>query len=178
MELIAALADICKSSDQPIIAIDGPAGAGKTTLATTLSLALAKEFTITVIHMDDLYAGWDGALGKSLTDSLTWITSCHKVKKDVIFAPFNWVQNNFDPPRRCASTSLLILEGVGSSQVAVEEFLSTSIWIDLDPIIGFQRVIERDGEQISESMKGWLDRQGQHFASDRTKERSEFILST
>jgi hypothetical protein len=27
-------------------------------------------------------------------------------------------------------------------------------------------------------MKGWLDQQGQHFASDRTKERSEFILST
>jgi hypothetical protein len=67
---------------------------------------------------------------------------------------------------------------VGSSQVAVEEFLSTSIWIDLDPIIGFQRVIESDGDQISESMKGWLDQQGQHFASDRTKERSEFILST
>jgi Ni2+-binding GTPase involved in maturation of urease and hydrogenase len=178
MELIAALADICKTSDQPIIAIDGPAGAGKTTLAATLSLALAKEFTITVIHMDDLYAGWDDALGKALTDSLTWITSSHKAKRDLIFTPFNWLQNNFDPPHHCASTSLLILEGVGSSQVAVVEFLSTSIWIDLDPIAGFQRVIERDGDQISESMTGWLDHQGQHFARDRTKERSEFILST
>jgi uridine kinase len=75
MELIAALADICKSSDQPIIAIDGPAGAGKTTLAATLSLALAQDFTITVMHMDDLYAGWDDALGTSLTESLTWITT-------------------------------------------------------------------------------------------------------
>ena len=178
MELIAALAEICSKSDQPIIAIDGPAGAGKTTLASTLSLALAKDFTLTVIHMDDLYAGWDGALGEKLTESLTWITSSHKVKKDLIYSPFNWSQNDFDPPRHCASTSLLILEGVGSSQVAVEEFLSTSIWIDLDPIVGFQRVIERDGDQISESMQGWLDQQGQHFASDRTKERSEFILST
>jgi hypothetical protein len=62
--------------------------------------------------------------------------------------------------------------------MAIEEFLSTSIWIDLDPIVGFQRVIERDGDQISESMQGWLDQQGQHFARDRTKERSEFILST
>jgi uridine kinase len=178
MELIAALADICKSSDQPIIAIDGPAGAGKTTLAATLSLALAQDFTITVIHMDDLYAGWDDALGTSLTESLTWITSSHKTGKDLIYSPFNWSQNDFDPPRHCASTSLLILEGVGSSQMAIEEFLSTSIWIDLDPIVGFQRVIERDGDQISESMQGWLDQQGQHFARDRTKERSEFILST
>lgn len=178
MELIAALADICKSSDQPIIAIDGPAGAGKTTLAATLSLALAPDFTITVIHMDDLYDGWDDALGTSLTKSLSWITSSHKAGKDLIYSPFNWSQNDFDSPRHCASTTLLILEGVGSSQMAIEEFLSTSIWIDLDPIVGFQRVIERDGDQISESMQGWLDQQGQHFASDRTKERSEFILST
>jgi uridine kinase len=178
MELIAALADSCSKSDQPIIAIDGPAGAGKTTLASTLSLALAKNFTITVIHMDDLYAGWDGALGEKLTESLTWITSCHKAKKDLIYSPFNWPEDNFDSPRLHASTSLLILEGVGSSQRAIEEYLSTSIWLDLDPIVGFHRVIERDGDEISHSMTMWLDQQRQHFTSDRTKERSEFVLST
>jgi hypothetical protein len=128
--------------------------------------------------MDDLYAGWDGALGEKLTESLTWITSCHKAKKDLIYSPFNWPENNFDSPRLHASTSLLILEGVGSSQRAIEEDLSTSIWLDLDPIVGFQRVIERDGDEISHSMTMWLDQQRQHFTSDRTKERSEFVLST
>ena len=178
MELIEALAEICRTGDQPIIAIDGPAGAGKTTLAPTLSLALAREFTITVIHMDDLYAGWDGALGEKLTESLTWITRCHKAKKNLDYSPFNWSEKNFDPPRLHASTSLLILEGVGSSQIAISEHLSTSIWLDLDPEAGFQRVIERDGEHISAAMKAWLNQQMQHFISDRTKERSEFILST
>ena len=178
MELIAALADICKSSDQPIIAIDGPAGAGKTTLAATLSLALAPDFTITVIHMDDLYAGWDDALGTSLTESLTWITSSHKAGKDLIYSPFNWSEKSFDSPRLHNSTALLILEGVGSSQRAIEEYLSTSIWLDLDPTVGFQRVIERDGDEISHSMTLWLEEQKQHFIRDRTKERSEFVLST
>ena len=178
MELIAALAEICSKTDQPIITIDGPAGAGKTTLASTLSLALSKDFTVTVIHMDDLYAGWDGALGEKLTESLTWITSCHKAKKDLIYSPFNWSANNFDSPRLHASTSLLILEGVGSSQRAIEQYLSTSIWLDLDPTVGFQRVIDRDGKEISHSMTMWLDQQKQHFETQDSKERSEFILST
>ena len=178
MELIAALTEICQKSDQPIIAIDGPAGAGKTTLASTLSLALAQNFSVTLIHMDDLYAGWDDALGEKLTQSLTWIISCHKAKKDLSFTPFNWSTYGFDATRNLPSTSLLILEGVGSSQIAIEEYLATSIWLDLDVEAGFQRVIQRDGEHIAEAMKAWLDHQKQHFESDRTKERSEFILST
>lgn len=178
MELIAALTDICHKSDQPIISIDGPAGAGKTTLASTISLALSKEFTFTVIHMDDLYSGWDGALGAKLTETLVWITSCHKAKKDLIYSPYRWAVSEFDSPRKYESTTLLILEGVGSSQQAIEENLSTSIWLDLDPAVGFQRVIERDGPQIADSMTIWLDQQLQHFTSDQTKERSEFVLST
>ena len=41
MELIAALADLCKEKSRPVIAIDGPAGAGKTTLAHEIFLALS-----------------------------------------------------------------------------------------------------------------------------------------
>jgi uridine kinase len=178
MELISALTDICHGSDQPIIAIDGPAGAGKTTLAATLSLALAQDFSISVIHMDDLYPGWDQALGEELTESLIWITDCHKAKRELSFAPFNWSSNSFGPTCSYASTTLLILEGVGSSQLAIQERLSTSIWLDLDPEAGFQRVVERDGEYITDAMNAWLHHQLQHFTRDRTKERSEFILST
>ena len=52
MQLINALTEISQGVDQPIIAIDGPAGSGKTTLADTLSLALSPQMTTTVIHMD------------------------------------------------------------------------------------------------------------------------------
>ena len=73
MDLIDALSDLCKDVSQPIIAIDGPAGAGKTTLAHDIKLALAKRYSITEIHMDDLYDGWENALTSQLTDVLTHI---------------------------------------------------------------------------------------------------------
>jgi uridine kinase len=178
MQLIEALAEITHGVDQPIIAIDGPAGAGKTTLASTLSLALSPQMSTTVIHMDELYPGWENALGDELTKTLTWLTSCHKAKKPLLYSSFNWIANEFNPPKSHASTQLLILEGVASAQLPIEESLATSIWLDLDPEIGFRRVIERDGENISLEMKKWLVTQEQHFAADRTKERCEFLLST
>jgi uridine kinase len=178
MQLIEALAEITHGVDQPIIAIDGPAGAGKTTLASTISLALSPRMSTTIIHMDELYPGWENALGDELTKTLTWLTSCHKAKKPLLYSSFNWIANEFNPPKSHASTQLLILEGVASAQLPIEESLATSIWLDLDPEIGFRRVIERDGENISLEMKKWLVTQEQHFAADRTKERCEFLLST
>ena len=178
MQLIDALAEIAQGVDQPIIAIDGPAGAGKTTLASTVFLALSPHISTTVIHMDELYSGWENAIGDELTKSLTWVTSCHKAKKPLLYSSFNWAANEFADPKSHPSTHLLILEGVASAQIAVEESLATSIWLDLDPLIGYQRVIERDGEKISREMTQWLVMQEQHFAADRTKERCEFLLST
>lgn len=178
MQLIDALTEIAQGVDQPIIAIDGPAGAGKTTLASTLFLALTPHITTTVIHMDELYPGWENALGDELTQSLTWITTSHQAKKPLCYSAFNWVNGQFDSPKTHSSTDLLIVEGVASSQIAIEESLATSIWLDLDPLIGYQRVIDRDGEKISREMTQWLVMQEQHFAADRTKERCEFILST
>ena len=78
MELIAALLDLCKDTSQPIIAIDGPAGAGKTTLALDIKLALAQRYSITEIHMDDLYDGWDNALTSQLTEVLEHVVKSHK----------------------------------------------------------------------------------------------------
>ena len=178
MQLIEALSEITQGVDQPIIAIDGPAGAGKTTLASTISLALSPRMSTTIIHMDELYPGWENALGEELTKTLTWLTSCHKAKKPLLYSSFNWIANEFHPPKSHGSSQLLILEGVASAQIAIEDSLSTSIWLDLDPAIGYQRVIDRDGEKISHEMTQWLVLQEQHFAADRTKERCEFILST
>ena len=60
-----------------LLAIDGPAGAGKTTLAAKLEAEYSVHSTVRTIHMDDLYNGWDDALGISLTDTLEAITAAY-----------------------------------------------------------------------------------------------------
>ena len=90
MDLIDALFDLCKANPQPIIAIDGPAGAGKTTLAHDIALAMASQYSVTEIHMDDLYDGWENALNSQLTELLTYLVQSHKNEKSLSLSTYNW----------------------------------------------------------------------------------------
>ena len=178
MELIAALADLCKDKSRPIIAIDGPAGAGKTTLASNIHLALYQNFTSTIIHMDDLYNGWDKALSSELTEVLSYIAQAHSQSQPISLSKFNWADSTFSPAEPIDDAQLIILEGVGSGQSAIREYLSALIWIDIDESKGLSRVLERDGEGIRNQMQKWLMTQEQHFALEKTENAADFVLTT
>ena len=71
---LSAIIQLINSGDRRnnpcrIIAIDGPAGAGKSTLASRIQSGLDYS-KVAVVHMDDLYAGWENALTSTLTRTL------------------------------------------------------------------------------------------------------------
>jgi uridine kinase len=178
MDLISALLDLCKGSERPIIAIDGPAGAGKTTLASNIHLALYQNFTSTIIHMDDLYNGWEKALSVELTEVLSYIAQAHSQSQPISLSKFNWADSTFSPAEPIDDAQLIILEGVGSGQSAIREYLSALIWIEIDESKGLSRVLERDGEGIRKQMQKWLMTQEQHFALEKTENAADFVLTT
>jgi uridine kinase len=178
MELIAALLDLCNGVAQPVIAIDGPAGGGKTTLAENLALAFATTLSSTVIHMDDLYDGWDRALDQDFSSVLVNIVDQHKNSQNISYASYNWREEKFDEAKEAPLAHLLILEGVGSGQSAIRSSLSALIWIDIAEGEGLARVIARDGESMRVPMQKWLTLQGQHFLAEGTQNASDFILTT
>jgi uridine kinase len=178
MDLIDALFDLCKDVERPIIAIDGPAGAGKTTLATNLHLELHKKFTSVIIHMDDLYDGWEKALTPALSKKLTSIMQSHKSHETISISKFDWINSRYLPEEEIPQADLLIIEGVGSGQSAIRQFLTALIWIDIDRSQGLTRVLNRDGEAIKEPMQKWLVTQEQHFALEKTDNAADFVLTT
>ncbi len=178
MQLTAALLDLCKGSSKSVIAIDGPAGAGKTTLATNLALALAQDLRVQIIHMDDLYDGWDNALGLQLSETLVHIVSSHKSGKAVKFSKYDWAKSTFKEADEIPEADLIILEGVGSGQGAIRDELAALLWIDIDSSLGLERVISRDGDSIKAQMQIWLTEQEQHFAREGTQNAADFILTT
>ncbi len=178
MQLIDALLDLCSEITQPIIAIDGPAGAGKTTLAHDIKLALAQRYSVTEIHMDDLYDGWDNALTHQLTDVLTHLVTAHKKSAAISLSTYDWRAGVFSPVAEIEKSELLILEGVGSGQMAVRDSLAALIWIDIEESEGLARVIARDGKEIESQMRKWLATQEQHFLSEGTQNAADFVLTT
>lgn len=177
MELIDALFDLCKSSTRPIIAIDGPAGAGKTTLAEHIAAAMALKYKCVTIHMDDLYNGWDLAFDHHITDALTAACAAHQRKERYSLSFFDWSKGEYKAASEIPEAELLILEGVGSSQSAIRSFLTATIWIDIDPNQGLARVLSRDGNGITDQMQSWLKIQEQHFRENESEKAADFVLT-
>ena len=161
-----------------LIAIDGRAGAGKTTLAEKLFEELSGSQSVAVIHMDDLYAGWDNALGDQLTKTLETIVKAHLSKVAIEVRIFNWALMQFDSSKTLMPVDVLILEGVGAGQKIVREHGAELYWLDIDADLGIERVLKRDGNTIAEQMKQWQIDQEIHFMRDKTRENAEHIQSS
>lgn len=161
-----------------LIAIDGRAGAGKTTLAARLFEELSLDKTVEVIHMDDLYNGWEKALDAGLTKTLESIVKSHHNKVVFEIEIFNWQSMSFDSKEEINPVDILILEGVGAGQKVVRDAGATLYWLDIDAEVGIQRVLNRDGNQIASQMKQWQILQEIHFIRDKTRENAEHIQSS
>ena len=161
-----------------LVAIDGPAGAGKTTLATQFYEKFSDDNSVNVVHMDDLYDGWNNALSEQLTQKLAMITNAHKKGAAFQIEIFNWVTMKFEEIRSFEPADILILEGVGAAQLVVREAGATVYWLDISPEIGLARVLARDGNQIEAQMRSWQILQNSHFAADLTRESADHILNS
>ena len=161
-----------------LIAIDGPAGAGKTTLANELSLALKADRNVNLIHLDEIYAGWDLALTPLLTEALSKILESVSSEEPAIIPIYDWSVQQFTSTREIAPSDVIIFEGVGSGQRVVRERATMTVWLDIDPHTGLERVLQRDGAAIKKQMQLWQIREAAHFLADATRENVDFILST
>ena len=166
------------SDGMTLIAIDGPAGAGKTTLAEKLFRDFSKNNTVSVIHMDDLYAGWHDPFSEDLSARLTNILESYRLHEEFTIAIFNWATMSFNSMRAISPNDILIIEGVGAAQKVVRDAGAITYWLDIEPSIGLTRVLKRDGFQIEEQMKQWQLDQDRYFARDLTRINAKHIITS
>jgi uridine kinase len=179
MQINEALRDLFSQSPKPlVISVDGPAGSGKSTLAGEIARAFAGTYSIEVIHLDELYDGWDNALTDELFEKLLGLIKSQGANETADLAIFDWALNSYAGSRQVKPTELLILEGVGSSNELLRKHLTTSIWLDIEQSIGLARVLERDGIELQREMVKWQKMESEYFARDLTRESADFILST
>jgi uridine kinase len=179
MQINEALRDLFSESAKPLVlAIDGPAGSGKSTLAGEIARAFAGTYDIEVIHLDELYNGWDDALSEELFLRIAQLIAAQRAGKATDLAIYDWPAAAFSGSREVKAVQLLIIEGVGSSNHLLHANITTSIWLDIDQSTGLARVLERDGDEIHDEMVKWQKMECEYFARDLTRERADFILST
>lgn len=170
---ITALLD--SERERPIfLVIDGPAGAGKTTLAREIVTSMGQG---EVIHCDDLYNGWHDALTPTLEKHFReWIIAPLNESQMPRYRKYNWKSGGYESEIEVPSTRLLILEGVGAALKSMTDFADLSIWMEISPALGLARVLERDGTQIEEEMVTWIAKQAEFFAEHHNRENCSIHL--
>ena len=154
-----------------LVSIDGPAGAGKTTLAEEV-VALAPEAR--VIHMDDLYEGWDGLaeVGRQLAGLLRPLAE----RLPGSYRRYDWDTASFAETVTVEPVDLLVLEGVGSGCRMHDDLIGLLVWVEAPYELRMRRGIERDGEAFAPHWRTWAEAEQELFARHRTRERADVVV--
>ena len=157
-----------------VIAIDGPSGSGKTTLANQLKSDLP---AVEIIHVDDLYQGWQDAFTQRLSNSIVdkiLIPISKRIGFD--YEIYDWKKDAFYKSKPVSTDKIFILEGVGSGQSQFRPYLSKIIWLNISDEIGLSRVLQRDGLEILSPMQEFQKAQKLHFARESTENAADFYF--
>ena len=152
-----------------IVAVDGPGGAGKSTLAERLAMELEAE----IVHTDD-FASWDDPVNwwpRLLAEVLEPLSR----GKTARFRSTNW-DGGPEGSREVAPSEFLILEGVTASRDAFRRFLTYAIWIETPRRLRLGRGIERDGEASRAQWIEWMAAEDAYMERERPRDRADAVL--
>ena len=154
-----------------IIAIDGPGGAGKTTLAAWLGEKLAAT---AVIHTDD-FASWDNPLNwwPVLVEQALEPLAAGAVAR---YQPTAWAGEK-RTPILIETGGTVLLEGVTAARSAFRPYLAYAIWMETDRAVRLQRGIDRDGENAREQWERWMADEDDYIARERPAEHVDVVFN-
>ncbi len=154
-----------------LVCVDGPAGAGKTTLAARLATSSGGR----TVHLDDLYPGWEG-LGQVDPGVLGLL---EPLSRGVAgrYRRYDWVEGRFAEEQVVPPSPLLVLEGVGAGNRAWAQWVTTLVWVEAPYDLRLRRGLERDGDAFAPHWRRWAEQEQELFAEQGTRERADVVVS-
>ncbi|MCL2575663.1 MAG: uridine kinase [Defluviitaleaceae bacterium] len=182
-KIIAKIEDLAKQQDFVIVAIDGDAAGGKTTLAKTLS----EHFKCNVIHMDDFFVPQELRTTKR-TEEIGGNIHYERFEQEVIIPlaqkqPVNY--RRYD----CSIWSyadeiiinpqkIIIIEGSYSLHPNFIDIYDLKIFINIDETKQMLRITARNGETMAQKFKQiWIPMEKTYQNRFQIKSNCDFIIN-
>ena len=148
-----------------VVAVDGGAAAGKSTLARALATAVRERgHTAEVVQTDFLLDGWDDQFG--FHDRLrAGVLAPLREGRPGGYARYDWHAGAFGAVQPVGVVDVVVGEG-GSAAAAGGDAAAFTVWVEADRATREQRWLARDREPtLRPEWVRWLDREDAWFAA-------------
>ncbi|GAA3244715.1 AAA family ATPase [Pseudonocardia petroleophila] len=156
-----------------LVCVDGPSGSGKTTLAGRL----AAELACPVLHLDDVYPGWDG-LAAAVPLLHDGVVAPLVAGRTATYRRWDWTRNGFAGTVTIGRPEVLVVEGAGSGARVIAAHAVLLVWLEAPRAERFRRGIARDGETYRPHWERWAAQEEAHFSAEGTRDRADVVLDT
>lgn len=154
-----------------LVCVDGPSGSGKTSLAAAV---VRLRPHATVLHTDDMLAGWDGLGG--LADSLASALEPLREDRPGRWRRWDWTASRWAGWHPLAPTALLLVEGVGSLAPGIDDVVTTRVWVEAPRTVRLERAVARDGEAIRTALTRWVVAEDALHADRATRAGADVVV--
>ena len=184
-EVLAALTALARArrANAPngstfLVAVDGPAGSGKTTLAAQIAPRLGDGSGghAQIVHMDDLYEGWEAGPDGGAARLAEWVLAPLAQHRSGRYRRFDWVAGEYAEWHQVPPAEFLVVEGCGSGARAIRSHPHLLLWVEAEADVRLRRGLARDGVAARSQWETWMDDEAAHFEREGTRERADVRL--
>ncbi|WP_242863070.1 ATP-binding protein [Curtobacterium luteum] len=151
-----------------VVLLDGRSGTGKTTLGD----ALAERIGAQVVHLDDVYPGWDGlrAAAAAVSTDVLGPASGYRRWDWATSAPAGWTTVDPDLP--------VVVEGCGALSRASAPLASLRVWLEADDDERWRRAIGRDGDVFAREWDRWAAQEQAFIDAEDPASLADVVIRT
>ncbi len=182
LNLVLALIESAQGIDQHVvIAIDGPSGAGK----TTLSQNIADRTAGSVVHVDDFYRN---SSDRTVADRAEtgWEFDLLRLKDQVLiplsaggpgrYQRYDWPTDRLAEWRE-VQPGLAIIEGVYTLRSDLRPYYSVAVWVSCSPTARLTRMLDRDDAWPIEQLEDWMRKEDAYLESQHPDRAASIVVN-
>jgi len=182
LPILERLRSIKKENGERVVAIDGRAASGKTTLSGILSTVLGAE----VVHMDDFFLPLElrtETRRREIGGNVHYERFCQEVlpyvgeAKAFSYGVFDCGSMSIQGERLIGESDWRIVEGSYSHHPKFGEYADFKLFCAVSPEEQMKRILARNGERMAERFKKeWIPMEEQYFDAFDICRRADMII--